>query len=89
MRMKKFHLNLLAYADDLNLISTSAVVIQSLINEFENFAERWRMRFNPLKNSIIYIGKQLHIEQPVWRICNSQVGLSDKALVLGVTLTQP
>ena len=86
-KMNDFHLNVLAYADDLNLISTSAVGLQNLINECEQYAERWKMRFNPLKTNIVCIGKQPHIEPPIWRIGNSQVGLSDEALVLGVTFT--
>ena len=86
-RMNDFHLNVLAYADDLNLISTTPIGIQNLINKCDQYAELWRMRFNPTKTNIVCIGKQPHIEPPSWKIDNTQVGLSDEAVVLGVNFS--
>ena len=85
IRINNFHLNVLAYADDLNLISTTPLGLQKLIDECLQYAQTWRMRFNPLKTSIVCIGKQVHTNQPVWTIGNTEVTLSDDALILGVT----
>ena len=49
--------------------------------------QKWRMRFNPLKTNIICIGKQAHAKPPVWKIGDAEVGLTEDALVLGVTFT--
>ena len=85
VKIQDFHINVLAYCDDLNLISTTATGLQKLINICYQYAQMWRMRFNPLKTSIVCVGKQPHIKPPVWTLGNSQVGLSEEALVLGVT----
>ena len=87
VRIHDFHLNVLAYADDLNLVSTTATGLQQLINKCHEYAQTWRMRFNPLKTNIICIGKQPHIKPPVWKIGDAEVGLTEDALVLGVTFT--
>ena len=86
VKIHDFHINVLAYADDLNLISTTAIGLQKLINICYQYAQMWRMRFNPLKTSIVCVGKQPHINPPVWTLGNTQVGLSEEALILGVTI---
>ena len=45
------------------------------------------MRFNPLKSNIICIGKQPDLKPPVWTIGDAEVGLTDNAVMLGVTFT--
>ena len=85
VKISNFHLNVFAYADDLNLISTTAVGLQSLINKCQEYAEMWRMRFIPLKTNIICIGKQPHIKPPIWTLDNTQINLSENAVILGVT----
>ena len=66
VKILDFHINVLAYADDLNLISTTAAGLQKLINTCYQYAQTWRMRFNPQKTSIVCVGKQSHIKPPVW-----------------------
>ena len=85
VKILDFHINVLAYADDLNLISTTSIELQKLINICYQYAQMWRMRFNPLKTSIVCVGKQPHIKPPVWTLGNTQVGLSEEAVILGVT----
>ena len=85
VRIHSFHINSFAYADDLNLISTTPSGLQKLINKCDHYAQTWRMKFNPLKTNIVCIGKEPHITQPVWEIGNAKVGLSESTDVLGVS----
>jgi len=64
VKIQDFHINVLAYCDDLNLISTTATGLQKLIDICYQYAQMWRMRFNPLKTSIVCVGKQPHIKPP-------------------------
>ena len=45
------------------------------------------MRFNPIKNSIVCIGKESQSKSPVWTIGNTEVALSEDVMVLGVTFS--
>ena len=87
IRINNFHLNVLAYADDLNLISTTSSGLQHMIDECHLYAQTWRMKFNPLKTNIICIGKEPHRQPPVWTLGETQVGLSEESGLLGVTFT--
>ena len=85
--INEFHLNVLAYADDLNLISTTPAGLQTLIDVCLQYAQTWRMRFNPIKTSTVCIGKESCSRSPVWTIGNTEVGLSENTKVLGVTFS--
>ena len=87
VKIYDFHINVLAYADDLNLVSTTATGLQKLIDKCYQYAQRWRMKFNPIKTNIVCIGKQPHTTPPVWTLGNTQVGLSDDVVILGVTFS--
>ena len=52
VRIYDFHLNMFAYADDLNLVSTTATRLQSLMNICHQFAQSWTMKFNQTKTNI-------------------------------------
>ena len=43
------------------------------------------MKFNPLKNNIVCIGKQPHITPPVWNLRDTKIYLSEDTTILGVT----
>ena len=85
VRIYDFHLNMFAYADDLNLVSTTAAGLQSLMNMCHQYAETWRMKFNPTKTNIVCIGKQPHTTPPVWTLGDSTIHLSKDTNVLGAT----
>ena len=85
VRIYDFHLNMFAYADDLNLVSTTATGLQSLMNICHQFAQTWRMKFNPTKTNIICIGKQPHTTPPVWTLGDSTIHLSKDTNILGVS----
>ena len=57
VRIYDFHLYMFAYADDLNLVSTTAAGLQSLMNICHQYAHAWRMKFNPTKTNIVCISK--------------------------------
>ena len=84
VRIQSFHINSFAYADDINLVSTTAIGLQKLINKCEQYADMWRMKFNPLKTNIVCIGKPPLKITPIWEIGKLKVGLSENTDVLGV-----
>ena len=49
MQLLNFKLNAIAYADDINLFSTTTTGLQKLINTCESYAKEWRIKFNPIK----------------------------------------
>ena len=51
------HLNMFAYADELNLVSTTAAGLQSLMNICHQYAHALTMKFNPTKTNIVCISK--------------------------------
>ena len=57
MHLYNFVLNAIAYADDINLFSTTTTGLQELINTCESYAKRWRIKFNPKKTKFTQIGK--------------------------------
>ena len=85
VRIYDFHLNMFAYADDLNLVSTTAAGLQSLMNICHQYAHAWRMKFNPTKTNIVCIGKQPHTTSPKWILGDSIIHLSRETNILGVT----
>ena len=77
-----------AYADDLNLVSTTAAGLQSLMNICHQYAHAWRMKFNPTKTNIVCIGKQPHTTSPKWTLGDSIIHLSKETNILGVTFNE-
>ena len=85
VRIYDYHLDMFAYAHDLNLVSTTAAGLQSLMNICHQYAYTWRMKFNPTKTNIVCIGKQPHITSPKWTLGDSIIHLSKDTNILGVT----
>ena len=76
-------MNSLAYADDLNLFSTTITGLQTLIDVCALYALNWRMKFNSEKTKIICIGKQPLKCSPVWNLGKDTITLSDNTSILG------
>ena len=87
VRVHNFKLNLIAYADDINLFSTTTTGLQKLINTCESYARNWRMRFNPTKTKCTRIGKPELMEPPTWQLDGQTITLSEETTILGVNLT--
>ena len=82
-----FSMNSLAYADDLNLFSTTKTGLQNLMDACVLYAMNWRMKFNSEKTKIICIGKQPLKCPPVWNMGEHTISLSDNTSILGVNFS--
>ena len=87
IKLHNFKLNNIAYADDINLFSTTAIGLQQLINICESYAEKWRIKFNPTKTKCTQIGKPELKKPPTWTLNGEVVNLSDETTILGVNFT--
>ena len=87
IKLHNFKLNTIAYADDINLFSTTAIGLQQLINICESYAEKWRIKFNPTKTKCTQIGKPELKKPPTWTLNGEVVNLSDETTILGVNFT--
>ena len=84
VRLYNFKLNAIAYADDINLFSTTATGLQKLIDTCNSYAKKWRIKFNPAKTKCIQIGKSTLKTPPTWTLDGETVKLSDETTILGV-----
>ena len=87
MKLHNFKLNAIAYADDINLFSTTATGLQNLIDTCDSYARKWRIRFNPSKTKCIQIGKPELKTPPTWTLDGETIKLSDETTILGVNFT--
>ena len=87
MKLYNFKLNAIAYADDINLFSTTATGLQNLIDTCDSYARKWRIRFNPSKTKCIQIGKPELKTPPTWTLDGETIKLSDETTILGVNFT--
>jgi hypothetical protein len=87
IRIADFHLNHVAYADDVNLKSYSASGLQNLINECFVYSENWRFKFGLKKSKCVYFGKPLLKEEPHWLLGKDKVFLTNDVDILGVTFS--
>ena len=87
MKLHNFKLNAIAYADDINLFSTTTTGLQNLINTCDSYARKWRIRFNPSKTKCIQIGKSELRTPPTWTLDGETIKLSDETTILGVNFT--
>ena len=60
-----FYLKMFAYAEDLNLVSTTATGLQNLMIICHHYGQTWRMMVNSTKSNSVYIGKQKRTTHPV------------------------
>ena len=88
MHLYNFVLNAIAYADDINLFSTTTTGLQELINTCESYAKRWRIKFNPTKTKCTQIGKSRFKTPPTWKLDGATINLSDETTILGVNFTK-
>ena len=87
MKIYNLKLNAIAYADDINLFSTTKTGLQNLIDTCDSYAKKWRIRFNPTKTKCIEIGKARLKTPPTWVLDGEAVNLSDETTILGVNFT--
>ena len=88
IKIQNLILNLIAYADDINLFSTTSTGLQELINTCYTYAKTWRIRFNPTKTKCTRMGKSNLKEPPTWQLDGETIQLSEGTTILGVNLIQ-
>ena len=88
MKIQNLILNLIAYANDINLFSTTSTELQELINTSETYAKTWQIRFNPTKTKCTHIGKSNLKEPPTFQQDGKTIQLSEGTTILGVNLIQ-
>ena len=84
VRISEFHANSLAYADDINILSTTASGLQKLIDACVKYADRWRFKFSTKKTKCVCFGKSLLNSATTWKLGQDIINLSDSVDVLGV-----
>jgi hypothetical protein len=85
IRIGDFHLNHAVYADDVNLMSTNAKGLQTLINICTSYASEWKFKFGFKKSKCIMFGKCITKNYPKWFVEGKAIDLSEEIDVLGVT----
>lgn len=80
--------NSLMFADDLMLISSSALDLQHSINVLSKHANDWKLKVNIEKTKIMIFNKQGRVDrEPVFKFNNHLIDIVDKQTYLGLTLT--
>ena len=87
MKLYNLKLNAIAYADDINLFSTTTTGLQKLLDTCDSYAKKWRIKFNPTKTKCTQIGKSGLKIPPTWILDGETVKLSDETTILGVNFT--
>ena len=88
VKIQNLKVNTLAYADDINLFSTTSTGLQELIDVCDSYAKTWRIRFNPVKTKCTVIGKSNLKRSPTWKLDGAIIPLSEDITILGVNLSQ-
>ena len=87
MKIYNLKLNAIAYADDINLFSTTTTGLQKLLDICDSYAKKWRIKFNPTKTKCTQIGKSALKIPPTWTLDGETIKLSDETTILGVNFT--
>ena len=75
--------NVICYADDLLLLSSTVTGLQGLINKANAYIVNHGLRFNPNKTKCIINGKNPFIKDPKWYINESELEVVEHINFLG------
>jgi hypothetical protein len=50
------NMNIISYCDDLNQIFSSAIHGQAMLDKCNDYADKWKIKFNPKKSNVIVFG---------------------------------
>ena len=78
--------NVICYADDLLLLSSTVTGLQGLINKANTYIVNHGLRFNPNKTKCIINGKNPFIKDPKWYINESELEVVEHINFLGRVL---
>ena len=76
--------SLIAYADDVTLISSTLPGLQNSINICNEYSRHWRFKFNPHKSKFIVMGPKLFSDPPRIYLDGEPMTISDDVNILGV-----
>ena len=90
-RVHGHHVPVVAYADDLLLMSSGVRDLQTMLDMVSNFSVNWRLEFvhpNPslTKSHCFIFGAELLAMLPVWRLCGQTLAVRRETEHLGVQL---
>jgi len=85
--VEDFTVNVLAYADDITLISNRAPDLQAMIDKCEEYARKWRFNYGIKKSKCMTMQSNTFINQPSWYLGNCELENVDQLEILGVTYT--
>ena len=73
IRLGGHHFGSFAYADDITLVSATVPGIQQMIDICTQYADDWRMLFNPLKSKCMIMGRNELLVEPSWYLKGSSI----------------
>ena len=76
------NMNILSYCDDLNLLFSCPVHGQVMLDKCNEFAEKWKIKFNPQKSNVIVFGNPL-FKKATFKLKNEIIEYKDKLKILG------
>ena len=83
----KLQITCLAYADDIILISKSALGLQNLLNCLHKFGEEWKMKVNTTKTKWITFHKKNKVNKSeIFRIGNANISNVAEFVYLGLKI---
>jgi len=85
VRIGDCSLNSFAYADDVNLLCTTAPGLQRLINICANYADKWRFKFGIRKTKCMIVSGESLSNEPVWQLNGDTIENVSSLDILGVT----
>ena len=86
------HVPVVAYADDLLLMSSNTRDLQGMLDIVSNFSVKWRLEFvnlNPVmtKSHCFIFGANLLAQQPEWHLCGQTLACKEQTEHLGIQLS--
>jgi hypothetical protein len=81
-RIGNVNTSILCYCDDLNLLCSSEIQLQQLLNVCNEFGKMWKIKFNPKKSNYMSFGKTLVIN-PNFTINDELLKKKENIKILG------
>jgi hypothetical protein len=81
-KIDNIDLNIKSYCDDLNLLFSHPVHGQMMINKCSEFADKWRIKFNPKKSNVTVFGNPVFINAK-FKLKNDTIENTNKVKILG------
>ena len=87
VRLDSFHVNSVAYADDVTLIASSVPDLQSLIDACACYARTWCFKYGIKKSKCMVAGSHSFQQEPIWTLEKVPIDRVEEMEILGVTFS--